>query len=74
MNQKSQGKALPANTGHGNHCFVVMPFGRDPTECRWFKDRPFTKKVVYWRLSLNFNLLPLLIVQEPPDWVINLVW
>lgn len=24
-------------TGHEGHCFIVMPFGRTPSEIRWFK-------------------------------------
>ena len=25
------------DSGHGNHCFVVMPYGRGPNEERWFR-------------------------------------
>jgi len=31
-----QSLALPAS-GHEKHCFVVMPFGRDASEQKWFK-------------------------------------
>jgi hypothetical protein len=31
------GHIAPTATGHERHCFVVMPFGRDSAEQKWFK-------------------------------------
>lgn len=34
----SRTEAIPqATTGHERHCFVVMPFGRDASEQKWFR-------------------------------------
>jgi hypothetical protein len=33
-----QDPSKPSNrTGHEGHCFIVMPFGRTPSEIRWFR-------------------------------------
>ena len=35
-NSKAEG--VPIHTsGHDRHCFIVMPFGRDPSEQKWFR-------------------------------------
>jgi hypothetical protein len=36
MEDRQQTLPMPA-TGHDKHCFVVMPFGRDSSEQRWFR-------------------------------------
>ncbi|MFH1371765.1 MAG: hypothetical protein ABII09_10840 [Planctomycetota bacterium] len=35
VNQQKQTPAAPF--GHEGHCFVVMPYGRTPSEIRWFR-------------------------------------
>ncbi len=35
--QEAQQKLAHPQSGHERHCFVVMPFGRDSAEQRWFK-------------------------------------
>lgn len=37
-NQNNPQQTLPITTsGHNKHCFIVMPFGRDASEQKWFR-------------------------------------
>ncbi len=59
----SQESSGPAShpTGHENHCFIIMPHGRDPDECRWFKD---WYEVVIKPAVLEAGYLPILATAE----------
>lgn len=53
---------------HGRHCFIVMPYGRDPDEQRWF--RGWYEAVIHPAVSAC-NLEPILAAAEEQPGAIN---
>lgn len=60
--------ATPHTVGHDRHCFVVMPFGRDPSEQKWFRG---WYEVVIKPAVLEAGYEPKLVAAEEQPGAIN---